>query len=253
MQINSEFEEWAKTYSGCDGGNLDGKIWLCGIEWGGGHNPATLDFQTELQVLRTSIPCRTPDDTSRILRNENRKNTYDLNAYKLLSVIQERNSLSQFQYKECIERLRPFEQNSNYFKLNLYPISFKITSDNLWDENWKAKTGIESKYLYRLWCWKHRFSFFKKLVEKHNPKLVICVGKTYTTDFLLAFEGLEEITLSQNITIEKIEEDGLIWLKINKGKTLLCITPFLTNAGNLVGDDKISKYGIRISEILGEG
>ena len=33
--MNEKFKEWATGYSGFDGGNPEGKIWLCGIEWGG--------------------------------------------------------------------------------------------------------------------------------------------------------------------------------------------------------------------------
>lgn len=34
MTVNETFAKWAKSYSGCDGGNPERSIWLCGIEWG---------------------------------------------------------------------------------------------------------------------------------------------------------------------------------------------------------------------------
>ena len=37
-KMNEKFEKWATGYSGFDGGDPKGKIWLCGIEWGG-KNP----------------------------------------------------------------------------------------------------------------------------------------------------------------------------------------------------------------------
>ncbi|MCG9874347.1 MAG: hypothetical protein MH321_06125 [Leptospiraceae bacterium] len=250
MEINKDFIDWASIHSGCDGGNLKGKIWLCGIEWGGGQNPNTLNFKEEFLKLKNSIPFRTHEDTQRILKNENRKNTYDLNAFKLLSVIETKKELLSINYKEIIKEIIPFEKNSNYFKLNLYPISFKITSDSLWDSSWKTKTGLENKNLYKLWCWKNRFPYFQKLVNDYNPELIICVGKLYLTDFLMAFEGLSAIDFSHNMNVDRICDDNLFWLKINTGKTILCITPFLTNAGNLVGNDKISEFGLRISRLM---
>jgi len=250
MMINNDFIKWAQSFSGCDGGNINGKIWLCGIEWGGGDYSIELDFQKETLLMNSSIPHRTPEDRNKILRNENRRSTYDINAYKLLSVIHEEKSLKMIDYRAWVNRVKPFEENSDYFKLNLYPISFKTTNDALWNENWKQKTGIENKYLYRLSCWKYRFPIFKELVNTYNPQLILCVGKSYTTDYLLAFEGLEKINFSGNIKTESIENDELLWLNINNNQTILCITPFLTNAGNLVGNDKISKFGIKISEIL---
>ena len=40
---SKQFEKWASSYAGCDGGDVGGpnkrSIWLCGIEWGGGHTP----------------------------------------------------------------------------------------------------------------------------------------------------------------------------------------------------------------------
>src|SRR3990172_9532296 len=34
LNVTPEFEKWARGFSGCDGGNPKGSIWLCGIEWG---------------------------------------------------------------------------------------------------------------------------------------------------------------------------------------------------------------------------
>src|SRR5574338_666082 len=40
------FKKWCTGYSGCDGGDLGSpespSVWVCGIEWGGGHTPKSL-------------------------------------------------------------------------------------------------------------------------------------------------------------------------------------------------------------------
>ncbi len=42
MKIASTFSKWATGFSGCDGGDAGDSsnkgIWICGIEWGGGHD-----------------------------------------------------------------------------------------------------------------------------------------------------------------------------------------------------------------------
>ena len=51
MAANPIFETWAKSYSGCDGGDIGSPerraIWLCGIEWGGARTAE--DLQAEMQ------------------------------------------------------------------------------------------------------------------------------------------------------------------------------------------------------------
>ena len=41
--ITKDFERWALGFSGCDGGNPNGSVWLCGIEFGGGCTEKELE------------------------------------------------------------------------------------------------------------------------------------------------------------------------------------------------------------------
>jgi hypothetical protein len=106
------------------------------------------------------------------------------------------------------------------------------------------KTGFPTKYHYTLWCWKHRFERIREWVKRGNPKLIICVGKTYLPDFIMAFEGLDNVTWDNNLHIEIIGDRELSWLKINQENTILCITPFLTNASGLNSTERLEKMGI---------
>jgi hypothetical protein len=36
VNVNPVFAKWATGFSGCNGGNLHGSVWFCGIEWGTG-------------------------------------------------------------------------------------------------------------------------------------------------------------------------------------------------------------------------
>ena len=33
-QLNEKFKQFACSHYGCDGGNLDSSVWVCGLEWG---------------------------------------------------------------------------------------------------------------------------------------------------------------------------------------------------------------------------
>ncbi|HBD94970.1 MAG TPA: hypothetical protein DC057_12440, partial [Spirochaetia bacterium] len=36
LEVKQSFQEWAKSFAGCDGGNINGQYWFCGIEPGCG-------------------------------------------------------------------------------------------------------------------------------------------------------------------------------------------------------------------------
>ncbi len=35
MTVSKNFSEAAQSLYGCDGGNLNSSVWICGLEWGG--------------------------------------------------------------------------------------------------------------------------------------------------------------------------------------------------------------------------
>jgi hypothetical protein len=53
MNPTIRFETWGKGFSGCDGGNLHGSVWFCGIEWGAGKKH---DLDKELNVSVSDPP-----------------------------------------------------------------------------------------------------------------------------------------------------------------------------------------------------
>jgi hypothetical protein len=63
MKVGQDFERWAKGFSGCDGGNLHGAIWFCGIEWGTGteHDLREEIFGAQLRSKRGDKKLRMPE------------------------------------------------------------------------------------------------------------------------------------------------------------------------------------------------
>ena len=199
IQVNSDFAEWAQLQSGCDGGNTKGSVWLCGIEWGGGDDVKTLNFAKEKASLKLP-PERSIEDHEAILKNSARKYTFDHNAYKLISIICLNKKLGEFDYKQYAKKHITYRKDSEFFKANLYPISFKDTSEKYWSSEWQHKTGFPTKHHYILWCWKNRFKSIKSWINPDKPpKLIICVGKTLLEDFLLAFAGLADTPFDNNL------------------------------------------------------
>lgn len=46
------FKEWACSFSGCDGGDLESSVWLCGIEWGYSNPDGLTDeeYQEDMRI-----------------------------------------------------------------------------------------------------------------------------------------------------------------------------------------------------------
>ncbi len=65
----------------------------------------------------------------------------------------------------------------------------------------------------------------------------------------MAFEGIDDVTWQDNLFIETVDDRDISWLRINNRKTILCVTPFLTNRYGLNSNKRIEKVGLRIREI----
>lgn len=76
-----EFEAWAKSFSGCDGADLNAPIWICGIEDGG-------DGKSEFKnISKDDLHGITYDEENTEDKKHFQKfftgNPYDMNALKL--------------------------------------------------------------------------------------------------------------------------------------------------------------------------
>ncbi|HTE42402.1 MAG TPA: hypothetical protein VK629_16385 [Steroidobacteraceae bacterium] len=136
--IDEKFSRWAKSFSGCDGGNLRGSYWLCGIEYGGGDTEDSLIFD-EVDVPKfVGMP-------HWVDRDAFLKYQYNWKAMKVFAALAGKSVSG---YTSFFEEHRCFDQDSEYFKLNLYPIGFKNTSHASWTEWHSRKTGFATKQEY---------------------------------------------------------------------------------------------------------
>ena len=239
--VNEEFVSWASGFSGCDGGDIGSpqsrSIWFCGIEWGGGHPSDEHELRNRIFSEKVDLPNEGYTDWT-----ENIVVPFNRQALKLLTSI---NGGSVPAYKEFAEINQPFIKGAKgYFKANLYPLAFKNTSHELWKDGFSKATGINKKQDYLEWVRVNRFPEMKRWVETYCPQLIVCVGKSYLTEYALAFadDGLAFNT-------EVIDDRELNWV-VNMNGTILVVIPFMLNRYGLTKNESIQKFGDRIGELL---
>lgn len=235
---NFGFKKWGLGYSGCDGGDIGTpqmkSKWICGIEWGGGH-----DFDSLVRYMQedVSAPPRGYESWE-----ENISYIFNWQVMKLLSAIEGGKVEN---YKSFAKEAKPFVKGSSgYFKMNLYPIAFKDTNPENWASEFRAITGFASKREYLQWCKNNRLPQIRGWASSFIPELVICLGKTYLEDFSKAFFD-DGKTLNKEI----IENREISW-GVNSTGTLLVILPFMVNRHGLVNNNTIQLVGERISQLL---
>jgi hypothetical protein len=238
MDTIEEFEKWGLTFSGCDGGDIgtpeNPSTWVCGIEWGAGQDPESL--RSDISNTSQSPP---PGYEN---WSENIEYIFNRQAMKLLSAV---NGGNVSDYKEFARNIQPFVVGkASYFKMNLYPISFKDTGHDKWEEEFSTISGFEKKADYLQWCAEKRFPVLRGWVSRFKPKLIICFGKTYADDFAISFYDPDK-----NFIHEVIDDKDLKW-GVNRDGSLIVVLPFMVNPNGLNKNESIQKFGNRISELL---
>ncbi|MBQ3674932.1 MAG: hypothetical protein II923_05010 [Campylobacter sp.] len=247
--INEKVKSFLLSDVGFDGGDLGSpdnqSIWLCGIEWGGGY----CDISDLIEDTKNNgyISLEKIIEDSESYKDKGYKNKcinlayqFNVKAVKLLA------SLCGYKddYLEFNDKIKPFVKGEKgFFKLNLFPVTFKSLDDKL-REKFLKELGFENEAGYKKFCRDERFPLIKNLKEKYEPKIIICVGVSIKSDFENAF-GISKTTESEckNFWYAPFE-----YKSGNKG--LFVVTRFLSfHKNNLNSDDKIGKCGKDIAKI----
>jgi hypothetical protein len=234
--VNDEFARWAVGYSGFDGGNPRGSTWLCGIENAGDDTDEALMFND------VSAPGFVGDQSWPLGGSEFLScSRFNRNAIKLLMALKGRSDL-----KNCeafLKAERCFRNNSDYFKLNLYPIAFHEASHRLWMPWHTKRTGLADKVSYWKWCAVNRFPAMRKWVREFSPNLIVCAGATERDCFFQAFTGGET---KQSCTADN---KNITYAYTNEGNTLVAVIYFLGGPRGLNSDAGIRETGARLAEL----
>ena len=252
--INEKVRNFLLSSVGFDGGDLGNpnnqSVWLCGIEWGGGYCEPQ-DLLNEIDKTENYTPLQKLIDNNKSLYGgyENKcvnfAHQFNRKAIKLLASLFGIDDVVAFN-----KQYEPFvKDKKGFFKLNLFPISFKSMETN--DRNkFLEVIGFKSDSEYKNFCRNikddnSRFSLIKKLREKYEPKIIICVGKTVANDFVKAFLGKEE-----NIIWDENKDFYYEIMEYKSGnKGLFVITRFLGGPSGLNSDQKLKECGKSIAKI----
>jgi hypothetical protein len=210
--VTETFEKWGRGFSGCDGGNPCGEIWLCGIEYAGGDNKESIEQELMKDVSKPPPP---REDRGSFLEYR-----YNRSTLKILCALAggDVHCYKEFFHSDCC-----FAPHSRYFKLNLYPLGFKSISPSHWHGAHAVLTGLQNKSDYQHWCQKERFPQLRSWAKDYSPKLIICTGKNSREDFFKAFcdPADTEIQDEQGIPGKPIQ-----YAVTNAGRTLVAVTYF---------------------------
>ncbi len=252
MPVNETFAKWAKSYSGCDGGNPERSIWLCGIEWGLSSKQYPHPKEYYKKEFRDELP--TPENEFYKLDSPDDHLSYNFSRImaKLYTAIE---TGTVKDYQAMAKKL--FSDSTDILKINLYPVAFPNERDALWEEYGLDQiTGLPSKPVYRMWCYFHRFPVFRKLVAEKKPRLIVCAGTTYVESFFSCFGDSNQV---EHIHKEEIfpesENNGkartLYWAALS-ADTRLAVVPFFGRPSGLNSDALIEKFGQRLKAIQTE-
>ena len=233
--VDSNFANWGAGFSGCDGGNPRGCYWLCGIEYGSGGD-------TEQSLVFDDVS--TPKYVGAPHRNREKFLTYPYNwrAIKLLAALSGKDP---GKYKAFFKEEACFDRDSNYFKLNLFPIGFKNTAHPLWPDWLVRKTGLATRQQYLEWCVSHRFPAIRAWMLDYSPNLIVCTGITAFEQFHAAF-GLGNERVVEDVVAAKQVKHFLT----NDEKTLVAVVYFLGGAHGLKSDPELTSTGQHLAGLL---
>ena len=247
--VSPNFQQYALSYSGMDGGNPDAPLWICGIEFGG-------ELAGENQFTQADkIPCWT--DASREASINKAKATGNRqDGYKMWPFCRLASKLTVAVMSGDISEWRQHyysdSEQKGYcgacgcnFSLNLYPINFRRIGDAGWNDDLRCGTGFASRHHYRAWCVEHRFRWLQKLMSNHKPSAVVCCAAAETRDdFARAFCGRSPQDWSKPFSTLDRGRKRLSFFKLNGivDGTTVWIVPFL-GQGGLLRDDDIKTVG----------
>jgi len=239
-----EFAEWAASFSGCDGGNPHGDIWVCGLEHGGeAGNPCKRMaggpiYEPPLGYDRPECNLDYP---------------YNQNLLRIFCGIYGQPPSA---YAEFNQKHNPFVgKGQNFFKINLFPLKFPNNENYLWESGHTECTGFTNKKSYTRWCLTHRLEFLRDQIHTYQPKVIIGVGTGHRGGFKrLLSENPRNVPLSKEVATVAKWKNGEKHKEVEysdpNDHTVLAVIPFPGKPSGPQSNDEMEKFGRKIAEIV---
>jgi len=252
-EITDRFINFATGPGGIPGGNPDGKLWFCGIEFGKVDPNEPIYYYLYLDPS-SGVPCWTEK-----FKNKYHHTNKELGKnYTIWQFNQKQAKIARAYMTGSLDgwydylKDRFYAHDGETFGVNLYPLAFHDVSDDLWSKAHYRETGFPSKTEYMAWCSQHRFPKLKQRLTKHSPKALVCTGNAFKRMFLLAFADSIDQIFDDKINERPVytrrgNPVNVEWLYINSGKTLMVITPFL-GRGGLMSDASLMELAKLLRE-----
>lgn len=238
METNN-IEKWANSFSGCDGGDINSDVWLCGIEWG--YTNATDEDREKYYEKELPSWIKKGEDKANIDydffedKGENGKEyPFNLAFKKIYSSIQ-----------------KDFNFPNKLFKFNLSPVPFNQDDNKLWTQNIIKATGFNNKNDFMKYIMS--LNRFTKIRDEYKPKLIVCIGNSRKIDFLHTFFGKYNLKLKSEIIKNNEENKTNRYMSyVKHDHTTLVVIPFATSASGLNSDYLKNQVAKKIVELLNE-
>jgi len=218
-----------ESFLGFDGGNINSKIWFCGVEFGSSieiMNNYYTDFVKFYKSKNFKIPYRV--DCPDYFLKSNFDRFLSFMYLNLFSNCNDRNQISN------VLKNNLYNKNSNLFKLNLFPLAKK---DIGWDKNITDTFKIEKDDYYNFF-FKNRSRFVKHLISNYRPDCIICFSpkdyEKYFTEFFI--KPKEKVDYSWDKI--KLENSEFKISKFESKQIKIVIVPFL-GRGNINSFKKV--------------
>lgn len=260
--VPAEFRQIIESFYGSTCGNTRSPVWICGLEWGGGHDPAipipVSDFEPyvfdDLQVWSAD------DFLSSFWAPQSR---FCQAVIKILTGLRDRAYVpSRCSWsRENMIKENLIGPNGLALILNAFPISMSGTSAR-WS-SWlqyqvrlndgtvkplSEWTQLPTFDKYREYLFAHRTRIYSQEVQNRKPQLIICFGMNEGHERLFGAEKIKETFSSvpdggHDCTVYEIEHrEGFT-------KTLVLVTPFPVGRYGLISDAQFDVVSKKISEI----
>jgi len=238
---SKNLQNWANSFSGCDGGNLKADTWLCGIEWGysGASEQEKQDYYTN------ELPKEIENGAVNLNSNYNfftdESLAYPFNrGFAKLYASYKGGDVSDFN-----------TVTGQLLKLNISPIGFWKDEEYLWNKySLPNTTGFEVKEEFVKYL--NNINRFTEIRHLHKPKLIVCVGVGRRNDFLKCFFGNNKLTFQKTTMTPKSENNKNIRniYHSKHDETLIVVIPFFTSSNGLNSDYLLQETGGVIARLL---
>ncbi len=263
--VPESFANMVKSFYGCTGGNIFSPVWICGFEWGGGHDPESPYPVSAFYPLSFEALHYWNGDLFRRNFWES-KSPFCRAVIKLLMGLQD-NGYKPNTYSSQVQRWQDYNltgPNGLAMVLNTYPISFagRNTAANSWENQYQV--CLPDGSITKLCNWSHLESYEKykgyvidnrRIIytaerEKRTPKVIICCGNER---FAELWGAPSQVSGQFSSNDDGASPDCVyFWLDNgeNRPETLLMRIPF--PGYQLKADDQFTRITRKICELCKE-